>query len=229
MCIKINWKVVSKKKKTGRLFQKNKLKGFSHSGYTLLTRIWRMARQRLHAPSMSWQDTDAFPVSHTPYFDLMQNDDNEILQKTRNSQFNKLTWSCYDLQFDRPMQSVFGIHPALVTHKIETPSEKYTHRWNFKFLTWGSALSLDCSNQCKGIYLDPAHVKDCIVVSNPVGHPRFSWKGRRQIGTERIARGTHCKVENTQILDQIGGTGKVSNPPDFSSDEDAEGRRRRVS
>jgi hypothetical protein len=37
MCIKINWKVVSKK--NWKVVSKNKLKGFSHSGYTLLTRI----------------------------------------------------------------------------------------------------------------------------------------------------------------------------------------------
>jgi hypothetical protein len=42
-----------------------------------------MARQRLHAPSMPRQDTNAFPVSYTPNFDLMQNDNNENLQKTR--------------------------------------------------------------------------------------------------------------------------------------------------
>jgi hypothetical protein len=38
-----------------------------------------MARQRLHAPSMPKQETNAFPISYTPYYDLVQEDNNENL------------------------------------------------------------------------------------------------------------------------------------------------------
>ena len=59
-------------------------------------------------------------------------------------------------------------------------------------------------------YLDPAHVKDGIVVSNPIGQPRFSYKGARfQIG----ANGSSHPIlaQNVQNVRQAAGTLLVVN------------------